>query len=33
MLVLNILVIIAIAAAVYFAFREDVKEAHHKDKW
>ena len=33
MLVINILVIVAIAAAVVLAFMEDAHEAHHKKEW
>lgn len=33
MLVVNILVVLAIAAAVVLAFLEDAREAHHKKEW
>jgi hypothetical protein len=33
MLVVNILVVLAIIAAVVFAFIEDEHEAHHKSSW
>jgi len=33
MLVVNVLVVLAIVAAVVFAFIEDEHEAHHKNNW
>ena len=33
MLVVNILVVLAIAAAIVLAFLEDAHEAHHKSEW
>ncbi len=33
MLVVNILIVIAIVAAVVLAFIEDAQEAHHKKEW
>ena len=33
MLLINILVVLAIAAAVVLAFMEDANEAHHRKDW
>ncbi len=33
MLVMNILVVLAIGAAIVLAFIEDEREAHHRSEW